>query len=147
MKMSDFPHHYHVAATARSESHVSLTSDGLPDLPSAAPPQFGGPGDQWSPETLLTAAVADCFILTFKAIARASKLDWIELECQAEGLLDKVERTLCFTEFRLKVRLTVADGVDPERARRLLDKSEHGCLVTNSMTSTITLETEVNSAG
>jgi organic hydroperoxide reductase OsmC/OhrA len=31
--------------------------------------QLGGPGGQWSPETLLVAAAAECFILTFRAVA------------------------------------------------------------------------------
>ena len=43
---------------------------------SSAPVEFDGPGDRWSPETLLIAAIADCFILTFRAIACATRMDW-----------------------------------------------------------------------
>ena len=48
----------------------------LPDLETAPPPEFDGPGGLWSPENLLCAAVADCFILTFRAIASFSRLSW-----------------------------------------------------------------------
>ena len=42
--MQAFPHHYSVAARAAAQGDVTLTSDRLPALPSAPPPEFGGPG-------------------------------------------------------------------------------------------------------
>ena len=39
--------------------------------------------------TLLIAAVADCFILTFRAVARASRFEWISLGCTVDGVLDR----------------------------------------------------------
>ena len=80
-------------------------------------------------------AVADCFILTFRAIARASKLEWTNLECSAEGVLDRVERVTRFTEFTVRAKLTVPAGTDIDKAQRLLEKSEEVCLVTRSMTA------------
>ncbi|NUM89599.1 MAG: hypothetical protein HUU37_10375 [Bdellovibrionales bacterium] len=50
--MHPFPHHYSVSAVARPDGTVPLSSPGLPELPSAAPREFDGPGDRWSPETL-----------------------------------------------------------------------------------------------
>ena len=90
--MQELPHRYNVGAAAGPEGPVELSSPGVPDLASAPPAEFGGPGDKWSPETLLVAAVADCFILTFKAIARASRFDWSNLSCQVEGVLDREEK-------------------------------------------------------
>lgn len=141
--MQDFPHHYLVTARAEGNANVALTSANLPDLETAPPAEFGGPGDLWSPESLLAAAVADCFILSFKAIARASKLEWTSLTCEADGVLDRVERTMLFTEFRLRAVLNVPDGTDEKRARLLLEKAEQSCLITNSLKSTRHLETEV----
>jgi len=88
--MQEFPHHYSVAAVANPEGEVALQSDRLPSLTSTPPAEFGGPGDRWSPETLLVAALADCFVLTFRALARASKLSWLSLRCDVEGTLDRV---------------------------------------------------------
>ena len=95
----DLPHHYRVAATARPEGSVDLASAGLEPISSAAPAEYGGPGDRWSPETLLVATVADCFVLSFRAIARASKLSWLSLNCDVEGTLARIEGTTKFTEF------------------------------------------------
>lgn len=141
--MDAFPHEYKVTAGAASEGEITLTAEGLEPLPSEAPAQFDGPGDRWSPEDLLVASVADCFILTFRAIARFSKLEWTSLECSATGILDKVERTPCFTAFEITARLQVPEGTDTDKAHKLLEKSEANCLVTNSLKSSITLKAEV----
>jgi len=141
--MQSLPHHYRTSAAGGPEGDLLLSSPGLESLRSAAPAEFGGPGNRWSPETLLVAAVADCFILTFRAVARASKLDWTNLECEVEGVLERIEHTTRFTRFLMQVKLSVPEGTDPERAKRLLEKAEHGCLVTNSMTAEVVLETEV----
>ena len=141
--MQDMPHHYHVSASAETEGNIDLRSEHIPLLVSASPAEFGGPGDQWSPEHLLVAAVADCFILTFRAIARASKLDWNDLKASAVGTLDRVERITKFTAFTISATLTVPAGTDLEKARRLLEKSETACLITNSMTAEMHLELEI----
>jgi peroxiredoxin-like protein len=131
--MQDFPHRYSAAALANAEGEVHLEGERLPSLSSAAPSEFGGPGNLWSPETLLVAAVADCFVLTFRAIARASKLPWISLNCEVEGTLDRVERVTQFTEFLVRASLRVRAGTDEERAQRLLARAEQTCLITNSL--------------
>lgn len=141
--MQEFPHRYRVTASGAPEANVELRSPGLENLPSAAPAEFGGPGDQWSPETLLAAAVADCFILSFRAIARASKFEWISLSCDVEAVLDKVEKVTQFTEFRETVVLEVPPGTDEAKALRLLERAEQVCLVTNSLTGTMHLDATI----
>ncbi|MGE0320819.1 MAG: OsmC family protein [Polyangiaceae bacterium] len=131
--MDPFPHVYQAAAQGRGEGLIRLSSPGVPDLASAGPKEFGGPGDRWSPETLLMAAAADCFILTFRAIAAASKLEWESLECNATGTLDKVEREIRFSQIDLDVKLLVGDESVVERALRLLEKSEKHCLISSSL--------------
>jgi len=141
--MQDLPHHYRVAAKSGPEGDVSLSADKLQTLPSAPSPEFGGPGDRWSPETLLVAAVADCFILTFRAVARASKLSWVSLRCDVEGTLERSDGTTKFTEFRVNATLDVPPDANEERAHRLLEKAEASCLVTNSLSGTTHLNAVV----
>jgi organic hydroperoxide reductase OsmC/OhrA len=131
--MQDLPHHYVVSARAEGKANVIVSSDNLPDIETAGPPEFGGPGDVWSPETLLVAAVANCFILSFRAIARKAKLEWLTLECTAEGDLDKVDKFTQFTGFTVNAKLTIPNGQDEKKAGVILEKAEKYCLVTNSM--------------
>lgn len=142
--MQGFPHIYHVTARSGADDPVLLNSKGLPQLTTTPPPEFGGPEGHWSPETLLAASVADCFILTFRAIARASKLEWTSLDCDAEGTLDRVDGVTRFTRFDLRARLQVPEGVDVEKAEKILHKSESACLITASLATENHLETVIN---
>lgn len=141
--MQDFPHHYQVSASATVDSPVALKADNLSEIVTAPPAEFGGPGDKWSPESLLVAAAADCFVLSFRAIARASKLEWTDLQCHASGTLDRVERVTRFTAISVDAVLTIPAGVDPEKAEKLLHKAEQSCLITNSLIADSTLRTTI----
>jgi organic hydroperoxide reductase OsmC/OhrA len=141
--MHPFPHHYVVNAAARPVGDVPLSTDGVRIIESAPPKEFDGPGNQWSPEGLLTAAVADCFVLSFRAIAAASKYAWLSLETSTRGTLDRVEGKMRFTRFDTHAKLHVAPGADVERAKKLLEKAEQTCLVANSLTSERHLTVEV----
>lgn len=133
--MVPFPHRYAVTAVAGTEADVLLESGRLPPLRSTFPSEFGGPGDRWSPETLLVGAVADCFALTFRAIANRSRLPWTSLVCDVVGTLDRVNRVTRFVEFHIDARLQIPEGASGEEARRLLVKSEEACLVTRSLSA------------
>ncbi len=136
--MKELPHVYTATATNRvKDETVRLASPGLQDMESAGPLEFDGPGDRWSPETMITAALGDCFILTFRAVAAASKLEWDEVRCDVEAVLDKVERSMRFTEFRQVVTLRLPEGPDDERVQRVLDKAERGCIVRNSLVADV----------
>lgn len=141
--MHDYPHQYEAAAAADAEGSVTITSAGLPDIETQAPPQFGGPDGFWSPETMLTACVANCFILSFRAIARASKFEWNSLKCETEGVLDRVERATQFTRFNIRAELHMPESSRQELAQRLLQKAEEICLITASLKSETALETEI----
>ena len=141
--MQNLPHRYQVSANAETEGNVVLKADDLPQLISAPPAQFGGPGNQWSPEHLLVASVADCFILTFRAVAQASKLVWSNLEASAEGVLERADRVTRFTTITVSATLTVPAGTNIDKARQLLEKAEAACLITNSLTGKTHLEAEI----
>ena len=141
--MQKLPHHYHVAASGSSQGLVAVSTQDLPDLQTAPPPEFGGPGGYWSPETLLLAAVADCYVLTFRAVARASLPEW-QLSCEIDGLLDKdADGILRFLQITLRPRLTVPAGTDAERAEALLQKAKRVCLISNSLKCEFQLETSL----
>jgi organic hydroperoxide reductase OsmC/OhrA len=132
--MQSFPHRYTVTAVDQRGSDVRLVTEHVPDLLSAAPAEFDGPGNRWSPETLLVAAVGDCFVLTFRAVARASRLPWTSLHCDVTGTLDRKDRVTQFTAIEIRACLEVPAGTDPGVAARILQKAEDGCLVSRSLT-------------
>ena len=142
--MEPFPHHYTVTASGdKADSHITVTASGLPDLTTNAPAEFGGPGNQWSPESLFMAAVADCFILTFRAIAKGSRMQWNQIQCQATGTLDRIDRKPKFTEIQLHVTVTPQGDISTERVQRILEKPEEGCLITNSLSAAVSMTTDI----
>ncbi len=146
--MHPYPHTYTVSATGGSTGNVIVSASQLPSLQTAPPPEFDGPGGVWSPESLLCAAVADCFILTFRAIARAARFEWSSLECRVEGVLERVERSSQFTRYTTFATLKVPKGANDAKAKELLERSEQGCLISNSLKGQRSLECRVEeSAG
>jgi organic hydroperoxide reductase OsmC/OhrA len=138
--VAPYPHTYSARAEGARSGLTRLSSNGLPVLASAPAPQFGGPGDLWSPETLLVCAIADCYILTFRAVSAAALFGWIRLECRTEGTLQELERRPQFTDFRLDATLTVPQGADASKAKRLLQQTERACLLINSLKGRHVLE-------
>lgn len=131
--MHPYPHHYSVQASGGAEGTVALGSAGLPALESTSPPEFDGPPGYWSPETLLLAAAADCYLLSFRAVARASKLAWTDLKVDVQGVLDRVEGVTRFTELRFVPTLRIPAADQQHLAGNVLEKAKKVCLITNSL--------------
>lgn len=141
--MHPYPHRYVASANGALSGAVSVSSPGLPELTTAPAPQFGGPGGIWSPETLLTAAIANCYILTFRAVSAAALFGWLGLECEVEGVVEKVDRAVRFATIAMRATLTIAPGADAAKARRLLRQADRGCLIANSLAAECSLEPRV----
>lgn len=141
--MKPLPHRYDVRLTGSPTGYAVLSTSGVPELQSAPPLDYDGPGDAWSPEHLLLAAVETCFLFTLRAVAKASKIDFLSLDLAAEGTVDRQDGPTRFTEIVLRPRLTVAPGTDRARAVSVLEKSEKTCLVSQSLSTPIRLQPEI----
>lgn len=110
----------------------------------ATPPEFpGGLPNIWSPEHLFTAAVSSCLMTTFLAIAEYSKLEFVSFKCGSKGVLDKVDGKFVISEVYLYPEVVITDESKRERTERILEKSEKACLISNSITSRITMEAKI----
>lgn len=70
--MKPLPHHYAVHLTGGPAGYAQLSTAGVPELRTALPEDYEGPGDAWSPEH---PSVQACFLFTLRAIAHLSKLN------------------------------------------------------------------------
>ena len=105
----------------------------------SAPVEFGGEPGLWTPECLLLAAVAGCFLSTFAAIAAFSKYAFDSLEVVVHGGIQKADGGWRFTAIEVQATLTVAAVADGERAIAFLAKAEAACLVSRSLSSKVTM--------
>lgn len=91
----------------------------------------------------MTASVANCFILTFRAVSRAAKLEWLRLECQVEAALEKVQTIAQLSRFEADATPTVLQGADAVKVKQPLDRAYRGCRVANSLRETRTPEADI----
>jgi peroxiredoxin-like protein len=140
--MKPLPHSYEVTIAGGPEGYAQLSSAGVADLRTAPPLEVDGPGDAWSPEQLLLAAVQSCFLMTFRAVAAASGIEFTALSVEAEGTVDRAGGRTRFTEIVLRPRVVAPAGVDTVRLRRALEKAERACLVSASLSTPVRLEPE-----
>lgn len=139
-------YNYQVSLNWKEGRQGIMSSDVLnTKIEVATPPEFdkGVPGI-WSPEHLFTAAVLSCFMTTFLAIAEFSKLEFHDFDCNAVGVLDKVEGKFMMTEINLTAKLKINDLEKAEKAERILQKSEAACLISNSIKTKVNLTCEIS---
>ncbi len=144
--MASFPHEYKISTAGGPEGVLPVESPGLPTLETNAPVDFGGPAGYWSPETMLTGAVGNCLILTFRALARAQKIEWSNLEVNCTGTVDKTSDGLKFTKFDVDAVLTIGGGTDEAKARQVLENAKKYCLVTASLAAETHMSAEISKA-
>lgn len=138
--MRPLPHHFSVTAYAGVEGSVLTESAQAPALAVYPPLQAGGPGKTWSPEDLLLAAIADGFTLSFRALARNSRLGWQDLQVTVEAELDWQQQQLKFTQFNARATISLAEGQDRGEATSLLLQAKHNCMVVNCLSLDLDLE-------
>jgi len=141
--MKGLPHYYKVKVVGFPENNLHVFSGDLPVLEVAPPKEFGGAGDQWSPEELLMASVANCVVLSFRAIAKASRLGWLSIECESQGELNKVDQKMQFTRINIKAKLVISSAESAGKAEKLLNKAEETCFISNSLSAQTHLECEI----
>jgi organic hydroperoxide reductase OsmC/OhrA len=141
--MRPLPHRYVVRLTAGPTGYADVLAGDRPALRTAPPVEYDGPGDAWSPEHLLLAAVQGCFLFTLRAVARVSKVDFVSLEVETGGTVDRQNGVTRFTEIVVRPTLIVPAGTDRTRALGVLRKAEKACLVSASLATPIRLEPEI----
>ena len=121
------------------------TGEGIPQaIEFSAPPEFKGEPELWTPEHFFTAAIATCFVSTFRAIAEYSRFeDMVALEVGVETVLRKEEGGFRFAEVTVKPVLTIASPEDEERGLKLMEKAEKACLISRSINAIRKLEPKV----
>lgn len=121
-----------------------MASAGKPDVPVATPPEFKGHEGIWSPEDLFVSAVNICIMSTFLAFAERAALAFSAYESEAEGQVELVDGKLRVTEVAVKPSVTVQSAESVDKAREILAKAEANCLISNSVTSRVTVDPKVS---
>src|SRR5687768_11468536 len=97
-----FPHNYDVDLAWKSGDESEIVSAQRPAIVAGPPLQFDGADDaHWSPEHLVLAALAQCFMLTWIALNKRSQIPLKGWTSKGESVLDKTKDGLVFTSFKI----------------------------------------------
>lgn len=134
--------HYYRTDLRWKEGRLGVVSS--PELPTtiecATPPEFdGGIEGVWSPEHFYSAAITSCFMTTFLAIAKNSKVEFESFDCTTKIKLELVDRKYMITEAEILPTIKLIDFGQKDRALRVIQKTKENCLVTNSMKTEVSL--------
>lgn len=100
------------------------------------PVEFGGRGGGFSPEDLFLQAAINCFVGTFKAIAKASRVIYGELQVNGRLIVDKnIDGKIIMKTIYLDIQVSKAER--PDRVESIVAKTLKDGFILNSLKSEI----------
>jgi len=140
----DEVHFYNTNVEWKTGRQGELSLEGFPTITVATPPEFPqGVPNTWSPEHLFVASANICLMTTFLAIAENSKLKFSSYSAGSTGKMERVEGKYVISEIELKPRIVIQEEKDREKALRIIEKAEKGCLISRSMNAKTILSPEI----
>lgn len=99
-----------------------------------------------NPEQLVVMAASSCQLLWFLHLAAKARIEVIEYEDDAEGVMPADDLPLRLTRIVLRPRIVVRQGPTEERVKHLADLAHHECYIANSLKSDMLLEPRIEFA-
>ena len=125
-----------------------VAADGRPTLLGSADRAFRGDPDRWNPEDLLVAALSECHMLSYLALAAAEGLVVTGYDDTATGsMTTHADSGGEFTEVVLHPVVQIADPADRERARALHSRAHEVCFIARSVSFPVHCRPETTVAG
>ncbi|WP_193374752.1 OsmC family protein [Nocardiopsis baichengensis] len=121
-----------------------VEAEGRPLLKGSADKAFRGDPERWNPEDMLVAALSECHMLSYFALAVGAGVNVVAYEDRATGtMVTHADSSGEFTEVVLHPVVTVADAAMVERARELHDKAHRACFIARSVNFPVRNEPEI----
>ena len=131
--MEESYEHHVVAWWSAGRTGLAKADSAPNSIHFAAPPQFGGLEGRWTPEDLLLGAIASCFTTTFRVLAEHSKWEYLDLQVEVQGVVNKAESGYHFTNIVLRPMLKIHAETERQRGFHLLQKAHELCLVSRAL--------------
>lgn len=128
-----------------TEGHGTMTaaSGAFKDLPYSIKSRFEGGVPGTTPEEMIAAAHAGCYIMQFGVFMMQQKITASALEADAEVTIERGEGGASITKSALACRVEVPGG-DAVKIRELGEKAKAGCPVSKALAAIeITLDLKV----
>ena len=118
--------------------------EGKPAIKISTPPEFGGPEGFWTPEDLLTSAVASCIMTSTLFFADRAKIKMTAYTSQATGTMEKTAAGLVITNVLVSIDITLESTEQAEAMQKAVKQAEKTCPVSNSLNCPVELELNIH---
>ncbi len=118
--------------------------EGKPAIEVATPPEFGGPEGVWSPEDLLTSAVATCIMTSALFFIGRAKIQLRTYKSTAVGTMEKTAEGLAITRIAIEVSIELDDLAQADATRKAVEQAEKTCPLSISLKCPVELTVNVS---
>ena len=125
--------------------HAAGAPPAAPELTLTTGEDKGDPA-QLNPEQLLVIAASSCQLLSFLHVAAKARIEVIEYEDDAEGVMPEDDPPMRVTNIVLKPRIVVREGPSEERVKHLAEVAHHECYIANSLRTDVRVEPRIEFA-
>ena len=134
--MSDEPRLFPVNLVWTGEKNGSLSVEGKVAIKT-------GVASYHTPEDLFVASATACYMNGFVNFTEKMHINFISFECDAVGVLEKVDRSFEITKIEMKAKVVIESENLRKKINRALELAAKYCFVGNSMKCPITHNAKV----
>ena len=124
---------YEISVVWKEGKIGSTHAGGKPSIEIATPPEFGGPENIWTPEDLLTSAVASCILTSTLFFADRAGIQMRSYMSNATATMEKTPRGLAFTRIDVEISITLENPAQADAMRRAVEQAEKNCPISTSL--------------
>ena len=115
-----------------------------PAIKVATPPEFGGPENIWTPEDLLTSAVATCIMTSALFFFERAKIQLRSYKSKATATMEKTPAGLAITRIAIAASIELDDMEQEAAVRKAMEQAEKSCPLSISLTCPVELAVTVS---
>jgi organic hydroperoxide reductase OsmC/OhrA len=128
---------------AYDRTHSALAPPSTHQLDLSSDVAFRGDPNLLNPEQLVVLAAASCQLLSFLAVAARARINVLDYEDEAIGVMPEGVAPMRITSISLRPTIRVAAGPSADRVRHLVEVAHRECYVANSLRTDIDVIPEV----
>lgn len=106
---------------------------------------MNGDATAWAPEHLLLSSLGLCMLTTFEAFCARDGIDLVAWSAAMHGTVERSAQGLIFSSIVLSLDMEIGGHV--ERVEQTLEDAKRYCLIINSLSVPVVVETTIRIKG
>ena len=125
------------------EKNTFMCSFGKQVIEIAASPESKTHEGMRTPEELFVDSIEGFIKETFMDSAKQNNLDILNYESEGQGIIDKVEGRLIFTEIKIWPRILISSGSQLKKTQELIEYAGTNCFISDYLRCEIKIYPEI----